>query len=70
MLTPAQITQYHKDGFLVLKNFCNKQEVDKLYSVAVQDDAMRKNALDLNDQAGKKLNCLYGSLPETMSLAI
>ncbi|MDQ6814855.1 MAG: phytanoyl-CoA dioxygenase family protein [Bacteroidota bacterium] len=54
MLTQLQIKQYHKDGFLVLKNFCNKQEIEKLYSVAIDDDAMRKNAMDLNDQTGKK----------------
>src|SRR3954464_12661133 len=54
MLTPAQINQYHADGYLVLKSFCSKEEVDKLYNVALQDEAMRKNALDLNDQAGKK----------------
>jgi ectoine hydroxylase-related dioxygenase (phytanoyl-CoA dioxygenase family) len=54
MLTHAQINQYHHDGYLVLKKFCSKQEIDKLYGVAVKDDAMRKNALDLNDQSGKK----------------
>ena len=54
MLTPAQINQYHLDGYLLIKNFCSQQEIDKLYNVALQDDAMRKNALDLNDQTGKK----------------
>src|SRR6476661_2811259 len=54
MLTPAQINQYHLDGYLVIKNFCSQQEIDKLYQTALQDDAMRKNALDLNDQTGKK----------------
>ncbi len=54
MLTTAQINQYHVDGYLVIKNFCNRQEIAKLYNVALQDDAMRKNALDLNDQTGKK----------------
>ncbi len=53
-LTSEQIKSYHKDGYLVIKNFCSPQEIDKLYSVAVEDDAMRKNALDLNDQTGKK----------------
>jgi len=54
MLTPAQINQYHADGYLVIKNFCSAEEIAKLYGVALQDDAMRKNALDLNDQTGKK----------------
>jgi ectoine hydroxylase-related dioxygenase (phytanoyl-CoA dioxygenase family) len=54
MLTSSQIDQYHKDGYLVLKKFCSQAVIDKLFSVALQDDAMRKNALDLNDQTGKK----------------
>jgi ectoine hydroxylase-related dioxygenase (phytanoyl-CoA dioxygenase family) len=53
-LTPEQIASYHRDGYLVVKNFCSKQEIDKLYSTALQDKAMQNNALDLNDQTGKK----------------
>lgn len=53
-LTPAQVAVYHKDGYVVVPNFCTKTEVDKLYHTALEDDAMRKNALDLNDQSGKK----------------
>lgn len=53
-LTPAQIEAYHQDGYVIVKNFCSKAEVDKMYSTALQDSAMAKNALDLNDQTGKK----------------
>lgn len=53
-LTPNQIKTYHQEGFLILKSFFTKPEVDKLYGTALQDNAMRKNALDLNDQTGKK----------------
>jgi ectoine hydroxylase-related dioxygenase (phytanoyl-CoA dioxygenase family) len=53
-LTSNQIKSYHQDGYLLLKGFFSKPEIDKLYGTAVQDDAMRKNALDLNDQTGKK----------------
>src|SRR6478672_6801601 len=53
-LTPEQIQQYHTDGYVVVKNFCSKAEIDRLYHTALEDDAMRKNALDLNDQTGKK----------------
>lgn len=49
-----QISFYYRDGYLVLKHFFAKEEVDKMYSTALADDAMRKNALDLNDQTGKK----------------
>ncbi|MBS1531456.1 MAG: phytanoyl-CoA dioxygenase family protein [Bacteroidetes bacterium] len=53
-LTAAQITDYNRDGYLLVKNFCSKDEIDKLYKTAIEDDAMRKNALDLNDLTGKK----------------
>ena len=54
LLTPEQIAAYHRDGYIIIKNFCSKQEVDKMYSTALQDKAMEHNALDLNDQTGKK----------------
>jgi hypothetical protein len=54
ILTPEQISNYHRDGYVVLKQFFSKPEVDKMYSTALADDVMRKNALDLNDQSGKK----------------
>ncbi|MEO7212412.1 phytanoyl-CoA dioxygenase family protein [Mucilaginibacter sp.] len=53
-LSPEQIAQYQRDGYLVIKQFCSDAEIEKLYSTALNDDAMRKNALDLNDQSGKK----------------
>ncbi len=52
--TQDQINSYHKEGYVIIKNFCSKEEVDKMYGIAIQDDAMAKNALDLNDQTGKK----------------
>lgn len=53
-LSPQQIKDYHRDGYLLIKGFCSGKEIGRLYGVALQDDAMRKNALDLNDQSGKK----------------
>jgi ectoine hydroxylase-related dioxygenase (phytanoyl-CoA dioxygenase family) len=53
-LSPEQIAAYNRDGYIVVKQFISKDEVDKLYNTALEDDAMRKNALDLNDQSGKK----------------
>lgn len=53
-LSTAQRAEYKRNGYLVIKNFCNNVEIQKLYTTAINDDAMRKNALDLNDQSGKK----------------
>ncbi|WP_121356558.1 phytanoyl-CoA dioxygenase family protein [Flavisolibacter nicotianae] len=53
-LTPEQVSAYHRDGFVFVRNFCSSGEIERLYGTALEDDAMRKNALDLNDQSGKK----------------
>jgi len=53
-LTAEQIASFHQDGYVVIKNFCSKAEIDKLYGAATGDDAMRNNAIDVDDQSGKK----------------
>jgi ectoine hydroxylase-related dioxygenase (phytanoyl-CoA dioxygenase family) len=52
--SPSQVASFQRDGYIVIKNFCSKEEINKLYSTAIEDSAMRNNALDLNDQSGKK----------------
>src|SRR5690242_5944977 len=53
-LTPHQIADYHRDGYLIVRNFLSPAETDKLYRIATEDDTMRMHAFDLNDQTGKK----------------
>ena len=53
-LTEQQIKSYHQDGYLIIKNFLLKPEVEKLYGISTADDTLKKHAFDLNDQAGKK----------------
>src|ERR1700733_11307081 len=52
--TPAQVELYNRQGYIIIKSFCNRQEINKLYQTALDDNAMKNNALDLNDQSGKK----------------
>lgn len=53
-LTSEQIAAYHRDGYLIARNFLSAGESDKLYKIATGDDTMKKHAIDLNDQSGKK----------------
>lgn len=53
-LLPEQVRDYHAHGYIIVKGFFNRQETDHLYSTALTDNAMAGNALDLNDQTGKK----------------
>ena len=53
-LTPQQVSLYQQQGYLIIKGFCNPDEISMLYRTALEDNAMKNNALDLNDQSGKK----------------
>lgn len=54
VLTKVQITSYHENGYLIILGFFNDEEVSKLYKTAMQDTAITKHSIDLNDQTGKK----------------
>ena len=43
-LSPDQVDAFHQDGYLVIKKFCSKEEINKLYTTAIEDNAMRNNA--------------------------
>ncbi|HSN10387.1 MAG TPA: phytanoyl-CoA dioxygenase family protein [Hanamia sp.] len=53
-LSPQQMEAYKNDGFVIVKNFLQEKEINKLYAIATGDDTLRKHAFDLNDQSGKK----------------
>lgn len=53
-LSPEEIKAYHQDGYVIKRNFFNEKEISKLYKIAVEDNLISKNSLDLNDQSGKK----------------
>ena len=54
VLKEAEVKAFQRDGFVIVKNFFNKEEIDKLYRIATSDNVVKNNALDLNDQSGKK----------------
>ena len=53
-MTQQLINKYHRDGYIITRNFLSAGEAQKLYSIATENDTMKKHAYDLNDQAGKK----------------
>lgn len=52
-LTPQQILSFHKDGYVIVKNFLAPKAVEKLYGTAIGDNAMENNAINVTDQTGK-----------------
>jgi phytanoyl-CoA hydroxylase len=53
-LDAEQVRKYNRDGFLILKTFFNQAEARKLYEVAVEDVAVSRNAININDKSGKR----------------
>jgi ectoine hydroxylase-related dioxygenase (phytanoyl-CoA dioxygenase family) len=53
-LSSRQISDYHRDGYVIIKSFLAADEANKLYKIATGDETMRQHAFDLNDQSGKK----------------
>ncbi len=39
-LSEDQIKAFHRDGYIVIKNFCSRQEIDKLYTTAIEDSSI------------------------------
>lgn len=53
-LNASQIADYNRDGYIIVKSLFSTEEVGKLYHTALENSVMQKNAMDLNDQTGKK----------------
>ena len=53
-LTHAQIKQYNQEGYLIIKGFFNTEESKKLYQTAIEDSAVSKHAINVNDSTGKR----------------
>jgi phytanoyl-CoA hydroxylase len=69
-LSPQQIADYHRDGYLIVKSFLSKPETDKLYGIATEDEVLLHHAFDLNDLSGKKtkLTLWYNSGDDAFGL--
>lgn len=74
ILTPQQIASYHQNGYLIAPGLFNKEEVARLYKIAIEDKAIGKNSINLEDQEGKKTklslwftpgNNIYGLLTKS-----
>lgn len=75
--TTEQLEEYQQNGYIILKDFLNEEEVQKLYKVAIEDAAVSKNAINVNDSSGKRSklslwykpgNDIYGLLTRSKSL--
>lgn len=72
ILSGAEVRSFHQNGFVIRKNFFSKEETEKLYTLAIADAVIKKNALDLNDQTGRKTKLTLWFTPgnDTYSLMV
>ena len=54
LISDEEVKCFHQDGYVIVPGFFSKTEIDKLYNIAIGDTVIKENALDLNDQTGKK----------------
>jgi ectoine hydroxylase-related dioxygenase (phytanoyl-CoA dioxygenase family) len=54
LLNDNEVKTFHRDGYVIVPNFFSDKEINKLYAAATADSVIKENAVDLNDQTGKK----------------
>lgn len=53
-LNQAQIQSFQRDGYLIARNLFSKQEIERLYAVAIEDQSISKNSYGTIDKTGKQ----------------
>ncbi len=65
--TKEHLETYHRDGYVVVRNFFSKEEVELLYKIAVDDDVISKKSYDRTDASGLKTKlALWYSLDDSI----
>jgi len=65
--TKQHLSDYHRDGYVVVRNFFSKDEIDLLYGLAVDDDVISKKSYDRTDASGLKTKlALWYALDESL----
>ncbi|MBX3253157.1 MAG: phytanoyl-CoA dioxygenase family protein [Chitinophagaceae bacterium] len=62
-LNQQQIDSFNADGYLIVREFLSAEETKKLSGIALKDDVIKNNALDLNDKSGKKTRLTSWYIP-------
>ncbi len=53
-LTSQQVADFHRDGYVIARQFFSREETDRLYAVATHDDALSQHAYGVVDQSGRQ----------------
>ena len=74
-LTAAELAQYHRDGFIVKRQFYSEEEMRYLLSIAKSDRELDGAAIDVPDAGGRKSkltvwNYLSDGVPDDIYSAV
>ncbi len=65
--TGEHLEAYQRDGYVIVRGLFSREEIDFLYSLAVQDDLIAKKSYDRTDSSGLKTKlALWYSLDESI----
>jgi phytanoyl-CoA hydroxylase len=52
-LTPKQVADFQREGYVIVRNFFSDAEIARLYAIATGDEAMFQHAFGTVDKSGK-----------------
>ncbi len=65
--TQEHLKAYHRDGYVIVRQFFSREEVDLLYRIATEDDLIAKKSYDRTDASGLRTKlALWYSLDESI----
>ena len=64
ILNELETNDFHKNGFVIVKNFFNKKETQLLQNASTQDPAIREHLYDRKDSEGLSTKVMAGNHPD------
>jgi ectoine hydroxylase len=55
-LSPEQVAQFHRDGYLLVPRFLDRQETKYLLEASRKDEQMQRSGMDVKDAQGRRTN--------------
>ncbi|MCF2950254.1 phytanoyl-CoA dioxygenase family protein [Paraglaciecola aquimarina] len=67
LLTPEQVKDFHRDGYVIARGFYNEAEIDRLQEKAFNDDSLYQRAWDKKDASGTVSKvCIWNKLGDDL----
>ena len=64
VLSELETNEFHKNGFVIVRNFFNKKETELLQNASTQDPAIREHLYDRKDSEGLSTKMMAWNHPD------